>query len=1826
MKCLTLGELSLTYPKKDRRNSQFLQNAGRLFVKNANRIAVGNAELVYTGTSMSIRMKDALDTLVCEGRICKCEACLKITGRCPFTNMVGIYVCGVHKMIYTVGEIRELALRRLAIDKLDPKSVRVQLMHQNRELLHDDKPMHLYGNGGMISVIVSPRLLGGSFEPQGILLRSKPRVDLLSQPLGEVPSAADLSGRVEEELEREPIEESDDTFVGSLIERLGPQYNNLLLNMAVSGQYVSTLLEQHKDSVKFIEDIVIFLYQIWKSKSMQERSVAVVNFVKLRTGNSIACSTLKNLIMYAVNAYFKYHQQTMSFTDVVNGYKSAKKSPLCKKLHKFSLMVIGVSLFDKIGMKIEAEKVHRLAENGVEKCEWKSLDFVHTVIDTIQFVCERGYQCIQMGSWQPLFHSGRNYEVWFDEARELQRLSKLTSHFALENMSDEEFTTRLDKCIEVGVAMIAALKMQNDETVRYVTSMVGELKLIRTLYRARSNASASRQEPLGVLLYGGSCVMKSQLQDLMGNHFGKTMNIPTGSEHKYVRNYRDKNWSGYNGQWWIVLDEVAPYKPSQVQGIDPTVEELQVIINTMAVITTQAELENKGKIPLKPRLVTATTNVADLNAGLYYMNPLAVRRRLPFQVTVQIKAEYRQRDQDGNVTEMVDPKLVPEVEEGDYLNIWELTVHKVVGRRDASTGKQFPISEKVGTFTDIYDFLECFSKFAIEKSKVLKKAEIDRERMFAVKLCKECHRPDDHCKCKTMFGDRFFPQTSIECTHCSSDVLQCTCKHPDHDRSCKPRCTCVWRPTTVCARTPTAFVVLDNEAKRMNVPIHDVRHIGDQYYYLTPFEPTPEFYAALNEEAETVTAVVNSLVPAHENPIRAWIVRTFMERYLRHQWLQSTIKRCMYISWIRSLFIWCALVLVPKPCRAVFLFIGHTMEAKYRQHPLLFKIAGLAAILGSSWCIMSWFRKDDRCTWSWSKTEEVTRSAVRDAVELVQEKSARCEQAKVVAPAQPEEFTQQECATEVSTFQPLEREFENQWALHDIKLADRPDSAQQVSWKNMTDDEIARTIKHNCVRVKVTDGQINKENNALCIVGHWYAINWHAWIPGGKVTVTFGAQGCGITAQQTFECDKLRTKRWNQSDVLFVEFLSIPVRKDLRELFAGWNVDARGKAVVYIFNNGDLQQEKLVKASYFQEVVIEDSKTRCFSALSQSGMKEGDCGSPWLIRTTGSTFIAGIHYWQLGGSNEVGCAQITRQMIDQSIGLGPFTDDAAPLLKQGSYELVVGGLRQHSHVSYIEEGSAIVFGSRPGFRRSPKSTVRSTCIAKFCKEKGYSVDFAAPDMNWRSYHKALQDMTHINVSMDNSVLADCAEAYVKDVLPFCDVVEFPAKKITQDESINGIDGVAYIDAMNRRTSAGAPFWKNKKHFLEQDDSGRWRLKSELQSVVDEYMTRYSKGQRCVPIYSTAQKDEPKKRAKCRDGARIFICSSLPWSIVVRRYLMWFVRLIQNHRCGFECAVGVSPQCIEWDILLRVLNKFSGGKFAGDYKAYDKKMGANVIYFCFEIIAKVAKNSGADEEMVRAIYAIAEDVAFAFVDFDGDLIMFLGSNPSGHPLTVIINCLCGSLYMRYAFVDITAKDPSQFKRFVALLTYGDDNAVGVSPDLPSFNHTSVMESLAKCGIVYTTADKESESTPYQPLDQISFLKRYFVKDGKRTLAPLEKDSIIKMLTIHTASNSLCEEEQTACAMQSAVREAAMHGEDYYNEIRSLCEEAVNECGLSLWHEEFPSFQYLMQCWDVNSLRILNVYKSRGGISGLDRRDYSELMSYCDELSARFENGINYEEKQ
>ncbi len=148
--------------------------------------------------------------------------------------------------------------------------------------------------------------------------------------------------------------------------------------------------------------------------------------------------------------------------------------------------------------------------------------------------------------------------------------------------------------------------------------------------------------------------------------------------------------------------------------------------------------------------------------------------------------------------------------------------------------------------------------------------------------------------------------------------------------------------------------------------------------------------------------------------------------------------------------------------------------------------------------------------------------------------------------------------------------------------------------------------------------------------------------------------------------------------------------------------------------------------------------------------------------------------------------------------------------------------------------------------------------------------------------------------------------------------------------------------------------------------------------------------------------------------------------------------------------------------------------AGDYSKFDKRMIADFVLAAWEVILMILEAAGWSIEELCVVAGIAYDCSFPLTNIIGDLVEFFGTNPSGHPLTVIINSIVNALYMRYAFTVLHPNGTTEdFKKFVRLITYGDDNAGAVSKEAPWFNHTAVQEVLAAIGVTYTMADKQAE---------------------------------------------------------------------------------------------------------------------------------------------------------
>jgi hypothetical protein len=191
------------------------------------------------------------------------------------------------------------------------------------------------------------------------------------------------------------------------------------------------------------------------------------------------------------------------------------------------------------------------------------------------------------------------------------------------------------------------------------------------------------------------------------------------------------------------------------------------------------------------------------------------------------------------------------------------------------------------------------------------------------------------------------------------------------------------------------------------------------------------------------------------------------------------------------------------------------------------------------------------------------------------------------------------------------------------------------------------------------------------------------------------------------------------------------------------------------------------------------------------------------------------------------------------------------------------------------------------------------------------------------------------------------------------------------------------------------------------------------------------------------------------------------------------------------------------------------------------------------------------------------------------MQIFGSNPSGHPLTVIINNLSNSLYMRYAYYVLhkDEKDVPRFDEMISLICYGDDNHANISEKESKFHHTSVSEILKSLGIEYTMADKTSESVPFIPFLETEFLKRGFKwsEELGEWLAPLDEKSIAKSLHnyMHRKGSPTDPRQIAADSLVTATAEYWRHGPEVFSQMRPKLQQVADESELHDFVPDLPT---------------------------------------------------------
>jgi hypothetical protein len=572
---------------------------------------------------------------------------------------------------------------------------------------------------------------------------------------------------------------------------------------------------------------------------------------------------------------------------------------------------------------------------------------------------------------------------------------------------------------------------------------------------------------------------------------------------------------------------------------------------------------------------------------------------------------------------------------------------------------------------------------------------------------------------------------------------------------------------------------------------------------------------------------------------------------------------------------------------------------------------------------------------------------------------------------------------------------------------------------------------------------------------------------------------------------------------------------------------------------------------------------------------DGDCGSMYMASTPYGPVILGFHILMAQDKKvAVACKRgwiinLMRQFDELKVQSGSI------LLSSSSAEHELGPLSQKSVFRFIEEGNAEIYGSFKKRKFTQESKVCRTPMYPYLKAKGLKENYTVPQMHgFTPWRIAALASVKPALKFSPTLVDKVRKAYLRDILVSLNGDLKELEVYDNFTALNGAAGVSYVDKLARGTSAGWPWCTSKRKFLYEvppvgENLDPVDATSEIWERVRRIEEQYAQHELVHPIFTAHLKDEAVSFKKAEMGkTRVFTGAPMDWTLVVRKYLLSTCRLVQCNRFAFEAMPGTIAQSFEWGEIYRHLTKFGDTRMiAGDYKSFDKQMPAILIRAAFDIIYDLCKLSGNYTETDLAIVkCIGLDTAYPTVNFNGDLVKFYGSNPSGHPLTVIINSLVNSMYMRYVYHELNpSKEVDSFKANVALITYGDDNAMGVSDRIPWFNHTTISEELAKLDIVYTMADKEAASIPYVPMKDVSFLKRTWVydEDVGDYLAPLAFDSIEKSLMTWVRSKKVWSGDQAIDVISSACREFFFYGRESFLRWRTslfqMCSEvACTEC--------------------------------------------------------------------
>jgi hypothetical protein len=1433
------------------------------------------------------------------------------------------------------------------------------------------------------------------------------------------------------------------------------------------------------------------------------------------------------------------------------GWKMMSNNDGYHKIMKLLSVLTAAGLISKTGEKASVKGLRLFADAIAQKENVTCFDVADCIIESAVFFFEGGYECIRTGTLTPLlfgdFDMRRFDELYCNCCRWMQYAQP--GNLMLAGIDQNDLAKSLDEASDLGKKLMYTVKSPiNKRLVQerkiHIDTMIAKLQQFR--------ASGSLVEKAYcIAIYGKTSVGKSTIGNYLMTTTLHSNGFDATDEYTVVLNEEDRYMSNYksfiNG---IFLDDVANTKSNFVDGA-PTARVLRVV-NNIKQYANMAEAELKGKVVVAPKVVVCTSNLKDMGATIYSNEPVSIVRRANVVITASVKPEFAENNQlrHHKVKEYYRARGqdVPPI-----IDAWNFKVEVAYPVPNTTKGKEDTLGWKIVCWNgvelsscDIFTLIAFLNRdsrehFANEKKYV----ETNSNLVEKIPFCDTCNSLKQCCICDE---SGYVHRVSYK----ESTPKVPTSKNKDRSKNWKKKY--VQHMARDPPDLPEPEPLAPHEIVERNAVLDQIDQgidfISERGIALVNWLRLPTVWFRIACVYRLIAIARRTFGP------RLWL-------FMASQATLGTLALGILLpttiaSGILCAFFFSVLYAIQWLFNLRFQ-LDHAL-ARPVWRPVISreqKRWAAAAIGFSSLMYMIYmvcrFRKAQR---EHSYVAQGILHPTSEEIERIDASQNVVEQVKA----------------------------EQNWA--NVEVTPIPTTNQA---RTTTAEDLARMCKENLCSMSFED----KRTNAFFLCSNVALIPRHVARTIDKKyckfvrhdeTKTSGNFGCWLSSS-------------HMVDVPGMDFtvVYVPSGGSWRSLLPYLPLEIPDEechsAIPMTFGYKDRE------GRYYSEVT-----TGAFDLQCNNGICDGDGKVTWpgwhhtvksktfqtapgmcmgpLVAKVKHPFIAGFHLGGVTGTRFgvggiVEFNRLSATIRELSLRPGVFLSNSDGELQRKQFDVnVLEGTHIHEKSSLhrlpIKDGftpNLKIYGSCIG-RAKYYSEVAETLISKTVERVcGVSNTWGKPAFHkGDAFAKSLEQSVHSSNGVPGDVLDRAVLDYVqafRTLLRERPELKEDIRPLTQMENLCGVDGKKFIDKLPPNTSIGFPLSGPKKFFMRLLDPTLFEgfscpveLDTRFWDQVRKAKQCYLSGERFHLAFKACLKDEATPLEK--DKVRVFQAAPVVLQLLIREYFLPIVRLLSLFPALSECAVGINCMGPDWQEMAEHMSRFGTDRIvAGDYKKYDLTMPAQLTGAAFKILILIAQECGYTDEEIAIMNGIASDVVYPVMAYNGDLIQLMGSNPSGHNLTVYINSIVNSLLFRCAFYSLDGKQELKFRDFVSILTYGDDVKGSVKQGHDDFNNVYLCSFFKKHGIDFTPPDKVSEHKPFRHDHESDFLKRtsQFIPELGMRLGKLNEDSIWKSLHSNIVSKVLTPEQHSAACIDGAMREWALYGREKYEERRTQMQEVA-----------------------------------------------------------------------